>query len=304
MIVTCTMNPSLDYFLEFDKRIKNGAMNRAAMQYFRPAGKGINVSVVLNNLQIPSRATGFLGGFVRDFYVQLLQQYPYIEPSFTYIPQQTRINVKVADNKEETELNVDGPAITDSDMKKLKEKVERLNDGDYFVLAGHCQEYLFDTVDQMLAAGEECGAKICLDTNIEIIEKTLARRPFMVKRRVRDLGQRDGDDAAIEQAAQALHEAGAQHVLVLGDDSRRAWMVCDQGTYVCDVLYDGEKAVITVGAGDAMQAGFLMDWLRSMDALDSFRYGCAAARAAALSYDFGGREEVESGYQSRKVVQK
>ena len=43
MIVTCTMNPSLDYFLEFDKRVKNGAMNRAAMQYFRPAGKGINV---------------------------------------------------------------------------------------------------------------------------------------------------------------------------------------------------------------------------------------------------------------------
>lgn len=304
MIVTCTMNPSLDYFLEFDHKVRGGAMNRAAMHYFRPAGKGINVSIVLNNLQIPSRATGFLGGFVRDYYVELLQQYPYIEPSFTYIPQQTRINVKVADSKQETELNTEGPSISSEDMKKLTDKVERLNVGDFFVLAGHCQEYLYDTVDQMLAAGEACGAKICLDTNIEIVEKTLARRPFMVKRRVRDLGQRDGDDAAIVQAAQALYAAGAQHVLVLGDDSRRAWMVCDQGTFVCDVLDDGEKAVLTVGAGDAMQAGFLKDWLRSMDALDSFRYGCAAARAAALSHDFGGREDVESGYVSRKVLKK
>ncbi len=302
MIVTCTMNPSLDYFLEFDKRVKTGAMNRAAMQYFRPAGKGINVSIVLNNLQIPSRATGFLGGFVRDYYVQLLQQYPYIEPSFTYVPQQTRINVKVSDSKEETELNVDGPAIMAEDMKKLIDKVERLNEGDYFVLAGLCQEYLFDSVDQLLDAGEKCGAKLCLDTNIEIIEKTLARRPFMVKRRVRDLGQRDGDDAAIVAAAVSLHEAGAQNVLVLSDDSRRAWMVCDQGRFVCDVLDAGEKAVLTVGAGDAMQAGFLMDYLRSMDALDSFRYGCASARATALSHDFGGKEDVERGYQSRKVL--
>ena len=73
MICTCTMNPSLDYYLEFDENIKNGKLNRSNLEYYEAGGKGINVSIVLNNLGIPTKAFGFIGGFTKDFYISLLE---------------------------------------------------------------------------------------------------------------------------------------------------------------------------------------------------------------------------------------
>ena len=85
MIGTCTLNPSLDYYLEFEKEIELGKTNRSNLEYYEAGGKGVNVSIVLNNLHIPSRAFGFLGGFTKDFYISLLQKYEQIRPSFVYI---------------------------------------------------------------------------------------------------------------------------------------------------------------------------------------------------------------------------
>ena len=84
MIYTCTLNPSLDYYMDFDK-IESGKLNRSVSEHYEAGGKGINVSIVLNNLRIPSRALGFVGGFTREFFMQHLQRYTYIEPNFTYI---------------------------------------------------------------------------------------------------------------------------------------------------------------------------------------------------------------------------
>ena len=75
MIYTCTINPSLDYYMEFDQPFEAEKTNRSQLEYYEAGGKGINVSIVLNNLMIPSRAFGFLGGFTKDFYISLLQKY-------------------------------------------------------------------------------------------------------------------------------------------------------------------------------------------------------------------------------------
>ena len=107
MIYTCTLNPSLDYYMEFDK-VELGKTNRSSLEYYEAGGKGINVSIVLNNLMIPSRALGFVGGFTKDFFISLLQKYEYIEPVFTFIEGHTRINVKVKGDLLETELNEAG----------------------------------------------------------------------------------------------------------------------------------------------------------------------------------------------------
>ena len=93
MIYTCTLNPSLDYYMSFDK-IEPGRLNRSVEEHYEAGGKGINVSIVLNNLRIPSRALGFVGGFTREYFMEHLRRYTYIEPNFTYIKDHTRINVK------------------------------------------------------------------------------------------------------------------------------------------------------------------------------------------------------------------
>ena len=82
MIYTCTTNPSLDHYLKLNKNLDVGEVNRVSDDHFITGGKGVNVSIELNNLMIPSVATGFLGGFVKDYYLERLSIYHYIRNLF------------------------------------------------------------------------------------------------------------------------------------------------------------------------------------------------------------------------------
>ena len=73
MIYTVTLSPALDYVMELDK-LEIGKINRSRNEKYIPGGKGINVSIVLNNLGIKSTALGFLGGFSGDYIERELEK--------------------------------------------------------------------------------------------------------------------------------------------------------------------------------------------------------------------------------------
>ena len=62
MIYTVTFNPSLDYVVKVDA-FAVGEINRTQAENIYPGGKGINVSLVLQNLGLQSVALGFTAGF-------------------------------------------------------------------------------------------------------------------------------------------------------------------------------------------------------------------------------------------------
>ena len=62
MIYTVTFNPAVDYVVHVEN-MKNGSVNRSSCEEIYFGGKGINVSVVLNELGVPSVALGFVAGF-------------------------------------------------------------------------------------------------------------------------------------------------------------------------------------------------------------------------------------------------
>ena len=84
MIYTCTTNPSLDYYIAIDELLP-GADLRSSSEMYDAGGKGVNVSIVLNNFRIPNVCLGFLGGFTKDYYLSYLSNYPNIQPLFTTI---------------------------------------------------------------------------------------------------------------------------------------------------------------------------------------------------------------------------
>ena len=65
-IFTVTLNPSLDCFFGL-KALREGEVNRAENMYFRPGGKGMNVTQVLQELGHKSVAIGFAGAYVQLF---------------------------------------------------------------------------------------------------------------------------------------------------------------------------------------------------------------------------------------------
>ena len=65
MIYTITFNPALDYIVKMNE-FNLGHVNRTADELVFAGGKGINVSMVLKNLEVSSKALGFVAGFTGD----------------------------------------------------------------------------------------------------------------------------------------------------------------------------------------------------------------------------------------------
>ena len=77
MIYTVTLNPSIDYVVETDK-LKIGEVNRSNKEELYPGGKGINVSLMLKELQVENTALGFLGGFIGEYIENALAFKPHL----------------------------------------------------------------------------------------------------------------------------------------------------------------------------------------------------------------------------------
>ena len=124
MIYTITFNPSLDYIATCEDFIL-GQTNRTSKELIFPGGKGINVSIVLSNLNLETTALGFLAGFTGNEIKRLIEEKGirnemiFLENGFS------RINLKLR-SKQESELNGMGPYIDHKAIEKLYKKLDSI----------------------------------------------------------------------------------------------------------------------------------------------------------------------------------
>ena len=299
MIYTCTLNPSLDYYMEFSEELVLGETNRSVLEYYEAGGKGINVSKVLNNLMVPSKAFGFLGGFTKQFFIDLLQKYEYIQPRFTYIDGHTRINLKLK-GKKETDLNANGPYITADNFESLIKKLDLVDEGDIFVFSGNVPDYLLENVEDMIKDMAFKGIKVVLDTNPDIIKRCLKYKPFLIRPSLDEIGKILDEEVKYEKIEglipylEKLHDLNASNIIVqLGDQG--AIFKCDEGIYYSDVVQSSE-VVNTVGTSDSIVAGFIMNSLRTIDIVDCFKFATCCGQATSFTRGLATREKVNELY--------
>ncbi len=293
MIYTCTLNPSLDYYMEYDN-LTIGKLNRSACEYFVPGGKGINVSIVLNNLNIPTRALGFLGGFTQEYFIEKLHSYEYIKPSFTYIAETTRINIKIL-SENETTLNAIGPNISDNEKNQMLKRFANMNSNDILVLSGSIPSSCTDLVDTMMKKCEENNVKIVLDTVPSVMKSLLKYKPLLVKPNKNELEEMfnvtiKNNDDIIKYAKEVVSLGACNCIVTMGFE----------GSYLCnkDGIYHSNvakgKVRSTTGSGDSVVAGFLMNYLRSRDYAAMFKYASACGSATAFSKGLATKSETEA----------
>ena len=66
MIYTMTLNPALDYVMH-PLTLDMGFTNRSSSEELHCGGNGINISTLLNELNVPSIAMGIAAGFTGDY---------------------------------------------------------------------------------------------------------------------------------------------------------------------------------------------------------------------------------------------
>ena len=293
MVYTVTFNPAIDYVVH-TKEMQVGQVNRSESEEIYFGGKGINVSFVLHELGIPSKALGFVAGFTGAALENGVQASG-IETDFVHLKNGfSRINVKIK-SEEETDLNGQGPVIDEAALQELFEKLKQLKDGDTLVLAGSIPNTLpADIYERILESLSDRAIRTVVDATKDLLLNVLKYKPFLVKPNNYELGEMFGVtlDTTEEIATYAakLKEMGAQNVLVsmAGDG---ALLLDEHGkTHVCGVCKGTVKN--SVGAGDSMVAGFLAGSIDG-DYAYALKLGTATGGATAFSDGLAKREEID-----------
>lgn len=290
MIYTITTNPSLDYYLILDS-LKVGSLNRSYDESYDAAGKGVNVSKFLDKLNIRSVALGFLGGFDKDFYISLLSNYINIQPQFTKIADNTRINIKLK-AKETTSLNAIGPKISSDEFDKFKARMNQIYDNDFVVLSGNVQRDLADRMCDVIKDLIDNNVKVILDTDDYITSKVSEYKPFLVKMDNNDIGTSKEE---IIKTAKKYIENGVQYFLYSSAHTG-SYLFDDKGYYTCDTHKD-----LATGSNDGMIAGILWSKLKGANAYEFFGYGNAIASGVSMLDENVDFNQIEKIYKELKI---
>ena len=293
MIYTVTFNPAIDY-LVYVPELKVGSIIRSEKEKVFCGGKGINVSLVLRELGIKSTAMGFIAGFTGSAIEQAIGG-DEISTDFVHLNDGlTRINVKIRSGYE-TDINGQGPAISENDIKLLFDKLKRLKQGDTLVLAGSIPNTLpSDIYEKIMELLSETGIRFVVDATKDLLLNSLKYLPFLIKPNNDELGEIFGvkidtpEDAILY--ARKLRKMGAVNVLVsMGKNG--AVLVDETGKEYYMPAIDG-KVINTVGAGDSMVAGFLAGYAQESDYGYALKLGTAAGGATAFSEGLASRDEI------------
>ncbi len=304
MIYTVTFNPSLDYIVEVPG-FELGMTNRTVAEQMFPGGKGINVSMVLQNLGHKSIALGFLAGFVgREIERCVVERG--VESKFIALEEgNARINVKLK-NVDGTEINGMGPAISKKAMDELLAQLDALVAGDMLVLAGSIPKTISDTIYMDIMkrlAGK--GIEVVVDATKELLMNVLPYNPFLIKPNHHELGEIFGvkieSQGDVLPYAKKLQEMGAKNVLVSMGGMGAVLLAEDGSHYALDVPKG--TLVNAVGAGDSMVAGFIAGCLEKSDYEHTryehaFKMGVATGSASAFSENLATKCEVVDLYST------
>lgn len=301
MLYTVTFNPALDYVV-YVEHLKIDAINRSKGEAVFYGGKGINVSTVLHNLGVDSKALGFIAGFTGEEIEKGIKKQG-IETDFVHLKKGlSRINVKIKAD-EETEINGQGPDISEEELNLLFEKLDMLQKGDILVLAGAIPASLpaniYETIMQRLL-GKEIA--IVVDATKDLLLNVLKYHPFLIKPNNHELGEMFHVTCETEEDikfyAMKLQKQGAENVLVSMAGDGAFLLTKEKETYRIGVPKG--KVINSVGAGDSMVAGFLASYLKEKDYEKALRLGTAAGSATAFSEGLAQKEEIERLYSEIK----
>ena len=286
MIYTVTLNPSLDYVMQLSQ-FKAGLTNRSQFEELYVGGKGINVSMVLKQLNQPTTVLGLIAGFTGEAIQAELSRLEIPNHLVPLANGLSRINVKLK-GEDETEINGAGPTVTKADFEQLLECIKQMDNEDFLILSGSvppgldCKCYI-----EMMQIATQKGVRVVVDAAGETLQQCLAYQPFLVKPNRQELEELlqlqldPNNKQEIIQAAKLLQQKGAINVLVsLGGDGS---LLLDETKTVYHMEAAKGQPINTVGAGDSMIAGFITGIVKQNDYAFALRLGTACGGATAFS---------------------
>ena len=253
-----------------------------------PGGKGINVSVALAKLGIPSIAMGILGGYVGRVVLEELRKIDKrITTNFVHVDGETRENIAIIDevNDTITEINGPGPVVSQEDidhfLRRYRMSLSRVN---CVVISGSIPIGIDEEIySQLTGIAKEKNVCVFMEATNKLLTKAVKQNcPDVVKPDLR--GEQIVLDQELEKfedyvrAAEEIINYGAK-LAVLSYKIKSDIVATKEGVWLISMTIPLEESHL-LGAGDAYVAGMVYHAIRkNWDLLEMAKFGFSAAVA-------------------------
>lgn len=284
MIYTCTMNPAIDLFTEFEQ-FSPFVVNRSIYEDYSANGKAINISLMLKKMNIESTATGFLGGFTGNFIEQELIKNA-IDVNFIKVDGITRINTFIRSGQMEYKAVNKGPEISQKAQEELLEFIKTLTSDDMLFVSGSLPKGIKDDIFVTIAKlSQKQGFSLILDISSDRLIDCLPFHPYLIKPNDEELAYLLGlpefnTEQELVNAAQKLLDKGAMRVLV--SRGEKGALYADKENILWTTAPIG-KVVNTACAGDTMLAVFVGKIKQTGDLEEALITATAAGSSTAFT---------------------
>jgi 1-phosphofructokinase len=259
MIVTVTPSPAIDWTVTLDSFALD-SVNRASGSVREPSGKGVNVSVALHRAGVPTHAIVPAGGDSGRFLAGAIAAHG-IPLTLIDTCAEIRTNITlVIPGHPGTKINEPGSPLSADVLDRLFDAVlENATGAEALLTCGSLPAGVPPTFHRdIVRLARGVGAYSVVDASGDALRLALDAGPDLVKPNVHELAELTGGPIGtlgdVVAAAQALRERGAGAVLAsLGGDG--VVYVDEAGALFARA--DGLPVINTVGAGDALLAGFM-----------------------------------------------
>jgi 1-phosphofructokinase len=290
MIAVVSLNSCLDRILEVEG-FRAGGVHVANLVAFHPAGKGMNVARLLATLGGRTALHGFVGRDALHRFEQVASG-EQIACRLRALPIRTRINTTLLDPASGTETHIreQGDPVLPEELPALVEALqEDAGRGDWIVFAGSLPPGLrsshFATLVRELT---EAGRRVAVDIAGSALRKAAEAGAQLIKPNREELAACAGApaDRPLPEIASTLMEEVGVPLLLASDGEAGAWLFTPAGTWHAWVETP-VRARNTVGAGDALLAGYLAAHAEDLPPEQCLRNAVETATAAVQALRAG-----------------
>lgn len=286
MIYTLTLNPAIDRTIIVDE-ISKVDVTRVQKTRRDAAGKGINVSKVIDSLGGTSVCLGFIAGENGRYIKNQLAQNN-IKNVFVDVEGETRENIKVLQTNSSgmIELNEKGPIITKEDKEKLFNILDSLLvKNDVLAISGSIPQGLDVSIyKEIIERYKSKGVVIVLDASGDLFTVGIEGLPHIIKPNKYELEKYLNkplvSDRDIALEAKKLIVKGIDKVIVSLGKEGAIYVDCENSYRV---VVPSLEVKSTVGAGDSFVAGLCVGLSRFDDEQELIKYAASVGSASCLT---------------------
>lgn len=301
-INTLTLNPAVDYVIQTKSKLKEITNFSPNEKDFEAGGKGINASIVIDQLGVKTTAIHYSGGFTGELIKKQLNDRR-IQQRQILSKEDTRINLKLNFNNENYEINSLATPLTALAKKEIIKQIESFNENEILMVMGSYhpddEQFIFELSEVAISKKIE----IVYDLSKPVLKDLLKFKPLIIKPNLDELewifSRKITTEKEIIKHMKLLKEMGAKNVAITrGKDGS---YILDEQNNMYLATVEPIKLASPQGSGDSFISTYIV--MRDKGTEEAFKWANAAGAATAQVKSLATYQAIENNI-SKVSIQK